>query len=187
MMWRLSMALAATQRPPLSCAIWVKEVPTMHDSKDLPASSDEALDDILIEHLRAGGLRVTPDRLTVFRHLTASQKPLTKPELVDRLKSFGINQATVYRVIDLFAALGVVHAVLLPHGLVGYEPIPPFRQHHHHVVCSSCGSMAALYECEIDQVIRKELNQIGFIPSSHSLEVVGLCGKCRTARSPHES
>ncbi len=157
------------------------------DGKDLSAPSDGALEDILREHLREGGLRVTPDRLTVFRQLTASQKPLTKPELVDRLKSFGINQATVYRVIDLFTALSVVHAVLLPHGLVGYEPIPPFRQHHHHVVCASCASMVALYECEIDQVIRRELNQIDFIPISHSLEVVGLCGKCRNARSPHES
>jgi len=143
----------------------------------------EGLEDMLIHRLREGGLRVTPERLTIFRELSQTRHPLPKPELVERLKSADINQATVYRVLDLFTALKIVQAVLLPHGVVGYEPLPPFRDHHHHIVCASCGTMTDLYECDIDQVIQHELQPIGFIPISHALEVVGLCRTCQSSDS----
>ena len=142
------------------------------------------LESILMRRLRDSGLRVTPDRLTIFRELSATRRPLPKPDLVERLKSAGINQATVYRVLELFTALNIVHAVLLPHGVVGYEPIPPFRDHHHHIVCASCGTMADLYECGVDHAIKRDLSGIGFIPISHSLEVVGLCSTCQS-KPPH--
>jgi Fur family ferric uptake transcriptional regulator len=142
------------------------------------------LEAVLMERLRDEGLRVTPDRLTIFRELSATQHPLPKADLVDRLRAAGINQATVYRVLDLFTALKVVHAVLLPHGVVGYEPVPPFRDHHHHIVCSSCGSLIDLYECDVDTVIKQDLRRIGFLPTSHSLDVIGICAQCQQQSSP---
>jgi len=140
----------------------------------------ERIETILIQRLRDQGLRVTPDRLTIFRELVKAENPLPKPDLVERLRSDGINQATVYRVLDLFTALAIVHPVLLPHGVVGYESVPPFRDHHH-IVCASCGTMADLYQCNLDDVIKLDLASAGFVPISHSLEVVGLCTKCQSA------
>ena len=140
---------------------------------------ENRLESMLMHRLRESGLRVTPDRLAIFRELTTTRHPLPKPDLVERLRSAGINQATVYRVLDLFTALKVVHAVLLPHSIVGYELVPPFRDHHHHIVCASCGTMADLFQCDVDEVIKRDLQAIGFTSISHSLEVVGLCAACR--------
>lgn len=133
--------------------------------------------------LKEKGLRITPDRLTVFRNLASTERPLSIASLAEGLQDQGINQATVYRTIELFTALGVVHPVLAGHDTVGYELIPPFRYHHHHLTCTQCGAITDLYQCGLDHLLQQIREREGYQITYHTLEVHGICPSCQHAKS----
>ncbi|MCY0907854.1 MAG: Fur family transcriptional regulator [Sulfobacillus thermotolerans] len=138
-----------------------------------------AHEELLQTALRERGLRVTPDRLHVFRLLEASPLPLSIPALVEEIHDTGMNQTTVYRILELFTAMGVVHPVLIGHGSVGYELIPPFRHHHHHLVCIGCNEVIDLYNCQLEHRLDEIVKPYQYKILYHDIEIHGLCPKCQ--------
>lgn len=134
---------------------------------------------LLQDALRERGLRVTPDRLHVYRLLESSPLPLSIPMLVEEIHATGINQTTVYRILELFTAMGVVHPVLIGHGAVGYELVPPFRHHHHHLVCIGCNQVIDLNNCRLEQRIDEIVAPYNYKIIYHDLEIHGLCSACQ--------
>ena len=132
------------------------------------------------DRLRREGLRITPDRVSVFRLLAATGAPLSITQIGERLTSEGVNQATVYRILELFTALGVAHPVLIGHATIAYELIPPFRSHHHHLLCTRCGEMIDLMDCGLDQLIDRMVEEQGYRVTYHDLEVHGVCVGCQS-------
>ncbi|CAB1128113.1 Transcriptional repressor [Candidatus Hydrogenisulfobacillus filiaventi] len=151
----------------------------MADAEEKPSRS--GAEQLLASTLREHGLRVTPDRLQLFRTLEAASAPLSITEISKRMEPLGINQATVYRILERFTAISVTHSVLLPHGVVAYELVPPFAEHHHHLVCSRCGRVINFYNPELDQAIQAVAKNYGFTVTSHMVEVHGLCTECAKA------
>lgn len=133
---------------------------------------------LLTETLRLHGLRVTPDRLLVFRALQANDAPIGIADLIEQMAPHGINQATIYRTLERFVALSIAHMVLMPHGVVGYELMPPFSPHHHHLSCARCGKVIDFYNSQMDHVIQRVAETEGFQVRSHSVEIYGLCAEC---------
>jgi Fe2+ or Zn2+ uptake regulation protein len=121
---------------------------------------------------------VTPDRLAVFRALQANDAPVGIADLIEQTAPHGINQATIYRTLERFVALSIAHMVLLPHGVVGYELMPPFSPHHHHLSCARCGKVIDFYNSQMDRVIQRVAENEGFTVRSHSVEIYGLCAQC---------
>ena len=89
-----------------------------------------------------------------------------------------VDRATVYRTIELFEKLGIVHRLN-----VGWkykiELSDIFVGHHHHFHCTNCGRTYSLspnpmLETMIDTQIGKE----GFSPRGHNLQIYGLCPNC---------
>ncbi len=146
-----------------------------------------AHEELFQETLRARGLRVTPDRLQVYRLLEAQPLPLAIPSVVDEIQATGINQTTVYRILELFTAIGVVHPVLIGHGSVGYELIPPFRHHHHHLVCIGCNAVIDLNHCHLEQRIDEIVEPYHYRIMYHDLEIHGLCPACQAKERQDES
>jgi len=88
------------------------------------------------------------------------------------------DRATVYRTIELFEKLGVVHRLN-----IGWkykiELSDVFQGHHHHFYCTGCTKTFPLdanpmLETMIDSTLAKD----GFAPRGHQLEVYGLCPNC---------
>jgi Fe2+ or Zn2+ uptake regulation protein len=55
--------------------------------------------------------------------------------------------------------------------------------HHHHLICSSCGSVEDMtLPPAVETAMAKELDKLaeqrGFAPSSHQMDLVGLCADC---------
>lgn len=89
-----------------------------------------------------------------------------------------VDRATVYRTIELFERLGVVHRLN-----IGWkykiELSDIFVGHHHHFYCTNCGRTyslpnSAMLETMISSVASKE----GLSPRGHQLEIYGLCQNC---------
>lgn len=119
---------------------------------------------------------ITKPRLRLFdilqSHPALSLKQLIK--LVDLH-----DQVTVYRNIDLFEKLGIVSRIRLGWN-TKIELSDLFKHHHHHFTCLRCGCVIDLPE---DSVIENQIQclvqQYGFNPTDHQLEIRGHCKNCK--------
>ena len=135
----------------------------------------------LFERLVGTGVRPTPQRLLVLETLAAEPHDATAQEIHARLREQGerVGLATVYRALAVLRAKDVVDELAHTAGETCYRLCSP--GHHHHLVCSSCHRVEELEGCEIEPWVARASKSHGFKPSSHTVEVVGLCADCLAA------
>lgn len=125
--------------------------------------------------LEARGYRVTPSRRAVIAAILQQKEHFTVDDL---LACRGAGRATVFRTMRLLTELGVVCRVLMEDGSLHYR-VSERGSHHHHSVCSECGTVQELDQCAIDGVVRELTGGTGFEVEGHWLELYGKCSKCR--------
>ena len=126
--------------------------------------------------LRAKGFRVTRGRVGLLSLLQKSGKPLSIQSL---LKAKGSpDQATLYRTLTDLADAGIVKRVDLNTGVAHFEYTPD-RPHHHHIVCTDCGTIEDIETCSIESLQRQALRSSGFKTIySHTVDFFGVCKNC---------
>lgn len=132
--------------------------------------------DTLKALLKQSGASLTKPRKIVF-DLLANQEAQTLQVLISRAKKT-VDRATIYRTIELFEKLGIVNRLN-----VGWkykvELSDVFSDHHHHMHCNKCGAIITLPgNTMLETMISTLASKGGFSPSSHQLEVYGLCPSC---------
>lgn len=130
----------------------------------------------LNESLRNHGYSVTAARSTVFRILE-NNEPQTMHQIISKCEN--IDRASVYRTIELFEKLGIVQRIQ-----VGWkykiELSDQFQDHHHHLTCTQCGKIIPLHEdTELESQLEKLASKHAFTPTTHQLEIQGLCSECQ--------
>src|SRR5215217_6027974 len=127
--------------------------------------------DAAVRRIRACGHKATPQRLAVLAAIAAEQHQSLEGI---RARCPEVGMVTVYRTLDLFSELGLVRRLDLGDG-ARYELA---EDHHHHLICEDCGTVAEFEQCPLDV---QRLPQIGrgFEVRAHSLEVYGRCPDCR--------
>lgn len=123
----------------------------------------------VVGKIRGRGYKATPQRLAVLGALAAEQHQ-TLEEIRARCPEVGL--VTVYRTLDLLCEIGAVRRLDLGDG-PRYELA---ENHHHHLVCESCGAVSEFEECPLDL---RRLQDVDFEVASHSLEIYGRCVVCR--------
>jgi Fur family ferric uptake transcriptional regulator len=94
-----------------------------------------------------------------------------------RKKKIDIDLASVYRSLELFVEMGVVHIIQLGEDKKRYELIES-DNHHHHLVCNTCGSIEDIALDE--KILLKEVNsKSDFAIDHHHLEFFGRCKNCQ--------
>lgn len=100
----------------------------------------------------------------------------TVAELHDRARKLEphLGLATTYRTVELLRASGGVHA-LLGEGRPAYVRCRP--EHHHHLVCTSCGGVDETELCAAPSEAELRRRH-GFRPAAHELDIYGTCRRC---------
>lgn len=126
--------------------------------------------------LKVKGLRPTPRRLALVDALKAAKTPKTVDELRMRLKD--VDLVTIYRNLQLLVEAGLVREVRFKDASVRYELAG--GEHHHHLVCTSCGKVDELEGCNVSLFEKKALRQTERFATinEHSLEFFGTCVAC---------
>ncbi len=124
-----------------------------------------------VRRMRGRGYKATPQRVAVLRAL-AEEQHQSLEEIRVRCPEVGL--VTVYRALDLLGGLGIVRRLDLGDG-ARYELA---RDHHHHMICESCGDISEFDECPLDPELLPS-KSTDFEIRAHSLEVYGRCGACR--------
>jgi Fur family ferric uptake transcriptional regulator len=99
-------------------------------------------------------------------------------ELHARLRERGepVGLATVYRGLQALVDAGDVDVLRGDDGEAAYRRCSP--QHHHHLLCRSCGLTVEVADPPVERWAAKIAADHGFRDVQHSLEVFGTCADC---------
>jgi Fur family ferric uptake transcriptional regulator len=53
------------------------------------------------------------------------------------------------------------------------------KNHHHHIVCKTCGHVVELDFCDISKWSKKVMESTGYQVTDHQLSFYGLCKECQ--------
>jgi len=132
--------------------------------------------------LRRSGARSGAAREAVIAHLAKQQCCLSAQEVLDGLRAAGraVGIASVYRALDQLAELGLVHRIDLGEGVTRFEPAQPDGEHHHHIVCGSCGKVDRFDDPALERAISAVAGSHGYALGHHDVVLRGACGDCRS-------
>ena len=131
--------------------------------------------------LQSKGLRKGSARQAVIELLAAQSCCLTAQEVFDELRASSgrpVGIASVYRILDLLTAEGLVQRIELGSGVARYEPAWP-DGHHHHLVCDSCGKVDAFEDKALERALHKVEANSGYAVDAHDVVLHGTCASCR--------
>jgi Fur family ferric uptake transcriptional regulator len=63
-------------------------------------------------------------------------------------------------------------------GTARYEPVQPGGDHHHHMVCDSCGSVVPFEDSELERSIERLSARVKFSVAEHDVVLHGACADC---------
>ena len=131
--------------------------------------------------LAGAGYRSSGARAEVIDGLAELGCSVTAREIADLLreKGSGVGLASIYRALDLLDRLGLVQRFEVGEGVARYEPAHPGGDHHHHIVCDSCGTVEAFEDDGLEQAIHSLSDRVSFAVVAHDVTLHGECPVCR--------
>ncbi len=133
--------------------------------------------------LAAVDQRLTSGRRTLVDVLGRAERPLTVPDIIASATS-ALAQSSVYRNLTVLLEAGVVRRLLGTDELARFELAEDLADHHHHLLCNSCGSVsdvraAPKLERALSEAARLAADEAGFEVTEHRIDLVGRCSACR--------
>ncbi|MER3453097.1 MAG: hypothetical protein C4344_05490, partial [Acidimicrobiia bacterium] len=120
--------------------------------------------------------RYTTARRRVVAVLEAARRPLSTAEILDADRALA--QSSLYRNLAVLEQAGALHRVVGADGLARYELAEDLTGHHHHLVCSSCGTVWDVafprrLEDAVVRAIDALADETGFEVHHHRLDLIG--------------
>jgi Fur family peroxide stress response transcriptional regulator len=132
----------------------------------------------LIESLRKKGLKITPQRLTIFKILKDNKSHPCAEEIYLKVrKEFPtISLATVYQTLDTLEHIGGVQVLRCDKKKTRYDGDLSL---HHHLVCIKCNKIMDL-QCDYSKTLKLPLSlKNQFEVNESKVVFYGICVECR--------
>lgn len=125
--------------------------------------------------------RYTPKRRALVDLLADAGQPLAIPDILTRGTSLA--QSSVYRNLVVLEQAGVVRRVVSTDDYARYELAEDLTEHHHHLICSSCGSIddftaSSGFERTVAKALVEIAKDTGFDAQHHRIDLIGVCARC---------
>ena len=132
-----------------------------------------------IETTGGASVRPTRQRRAVAAALDSFDDFRSAQQIHELLTRAGeqVGLATVYRTLQLLADAGEVDLLRTPEGEAIYRRCSD--RHHHHLVCRRCGATVEVAGPTVERWAGAVAAEHGFTDVSHTLEVFGICARCR--------
>ncbi len=127
--------------------------------------------------LGAAGLRMTPQRVEVYREMVGSSGHPGAAEVhgAVRRRLPSISLDTVYRTLWKLVELGLLRPLVTTGDRVRFDAL---LEAHHHFVCTRCGGTIDFTSRELDDIeIPEDALRLGSVLDAH-VEVRGICNRC---------
>jgi Fur family ferric uptake transcriptional regulator len=132
--------------------------------------------------LAASGRRRGGARREVLELLDGERCALTALEIEEALrgeKRRGVSRASVYRILDELEQLRLVQRVETGQSMIRYERVCHGEEHHHHLVCDTCGLVTPFTDPGLEQAITRLSREVPLAVSEHEIVLHGACRDCR--------
>jgi Fur family transcriptional regulator, ferric uptake regulator len=133
------------------------------------------------ELLRRTRQRYTGGRRQLVQLLMDAGRPVTIPEL----QGLGAHQSqsSLYRNLATLEQCGVIRRLASTDDVARYELDEELSEHHHHLLCSTCGRLEDVVlpnhiERALAEAAEEARRQADFDVDSHRFELVGTCATC---------
>jgi len=142
------------------------------------------LHETVAARLQQGDSRYTRHRRALIEVLKGAKQPMTIAEIL--AVATGLPQSSVYRNLAAFEETGLVQRLVGAGDFARFELAEDLLGHHHHLICSSCGTMLDVeLPAELEQQIERALATLArrkrFQVHAHRLDLMGLCKECAAA------
>ena len=129
---------------------------------------------------QAAGLKATPQRLEIFREITASRDHPSAEELHSHIKERmpSLSLDTVYRTLATLDRHGVVVKIQAHDGRGRFDGNP---EPHHHLVCKGCGAIQDFAWPALDALRPPAPTRAWGKVDLRQVELRGLCAGCLEA------
>lgn len=118
--------------------------------------------------LKEVGYKHTKSRATIAEYVEQKKGVFCARDLTTNLPM--LDRVTIYRTIELFQKLDIIHPAAVLDGEQYYETHT--EDHHHHAVCTKC-HRSEYVNCDYtDKPVP------GFKETHHTVIVTGICYKC---------
>ena len=134
----------------------------------------------LTSRLTEKGYKLTKQRQAILQVFQEANKHLLTAQEVFELaissNAKGMNFSTVYRNLEILTQINILNKVVMGQGLSAFE-LTNQNQHHHHLICKSCGKTKTLNFCPFETLGSEVME--GFVPTEHKFEIYGYCKGCK--------
>ena len=100
-----------------------------------------------------------------------------------RERGSGVGLASIYRALELLERLGLIKRFDVGEGVARYEPAHPSGDHHHHVVCDTCGKVEPFEDGALERAIHRLSDKVSFEVAAHDVTLHGECPAAVRLRS----
>lgn len=131
--------------------------------------------------LAANNYKMTSQRRAILENMVENQGAhLSAEEIYAQVKEDdpGIGLATIYRTLELFCELNIIHKLNFDDKCRRYE-LDNEEDHHHHLICFDCGQITEFNDHileDFENDIKKEHN---FEVLDHRIKFYGYCEECQ--------
>ena len=126
---------------------------------------------------RAHGVKVTHQRLEIFREIMAAGDHPSAEDVFRRVRKRipTISLDTVYRTLNTFDRQGLIAKINFIEERARFDPN---TDSHHHLICSECGNITDFYWPQMDAFrLPAETEAWGRVDDRH-VQILGVCAKC---------
>jgi Fur family ferric uptake transcriptional regulator len=133
--------------------------------------------------LSQAGYRSSAPREEVIGAIAELGCSITAREIADLLRErgSGVGLASIYRALELLDRLGLVQRFDVGEGVARYEAALPGGDHHHHLVCDSCGTVEPFEDDTLEDAIHGLSGKTDFAIAAHDVTLHGECPACRAS------
>ena len=133
--------------------------------------------DTFISKCREHNLKITPQRLAIYKALMSTRDHPTADMVLNHLRSDfpHISHDTVNRTLNTFAEIGVIHVV---EGYGESKRFDPAIDQHHHFRCRTCNLIFDFHNEDYNNIQVPANLKKNFIVTNHKVVLEGYCRKC---------
>jgi Fur family ferric uptake transcriptional regulator len=137
--------------------------------------------DVTLARLNEAGYRNSSGRRAVVEALGGEHCAVSARDIEERLRKCGrdVGRATIYRSLEQLDELHLVSRVEVGDGTARYEPRLPGGEHHHHLICDSCGVVEPFEDEDLERAVKRLSRNVDFRVDEHDIVLHGACGRCR--------
>jgi len=142
----------------------------------------QQLDRDVDQRLAARGVRFTRGRRIVLDAVATADGPRTASEIHGTINKVPLS--SLYRSLAVLVEAGVLAQHHGADETTRYELAEWLTEHHHHLVCVSCGSITDVTASEdqealVGRLVEAFAGSSNFAVSGHRFEIEGKCATCR--------